>query len=155
MQDLPAGLRARVRATTSLVAAGALIFGCTSEDDVAVWKQEVPSPDGRWIARAVTTENGGFGSGFISTTVRLQRREAHPPGIDVLEFDGGAVNHAYVLDNVANAGGGIHLTMKWTDNAHLQVRYDNHPDLNFQAVKLQDVTITTQDLSGPATASSR
>ena len=50
------------------------------------------------------------------------------------------------MDN-ANAGGTIDLTMKWVTPSHLHVTYDKHPDLYFQTVKYDGISISVQDLS--------
>ena len=119
-------------------------------DDLTVWKIQLPSPDGQWIASVRTIQNGGFGSGDISTIVYLHRMgDAHPPQ-DIIDLDGGAVAHSYVLDNVANRGGGIGLAMRWAAPTHLVVTYQSNPTINFQVVKLQDVEITTLHLPADA-----
>ena len=61
----------------------------------------------------------------------------------------GAVPHPYVLDNVANQGGTINLSMQWITPSHLRVSYSGHPELNLQMVKYWGVEITAQDLSEP------
>lgn len=119
-------------------------------DDLTVWKAQLPSPDGQWIASARTIQNGGFGSGDIGTVVYLHRQgDARAPQ-EIIEFDGGAVAHSYVLDNVANRGGGIGLTMHWATLTHLVVTYQSNPTIDFQVVKLQDVAITTLHLPADA-----
>src|SRR5580692_2846782 len=82
--------------------------GCRrpSLDDLTVWKTQVRSPDGLWVASASTIQNGGFGSANIETVVSLQQANVSGPPVDVLEFNcEGPVPHPYALDNVANAGG--------------------------------------------------
>jgi hypothetical protein len=129
-----------------------LLSGCRpSLDDLTVWKAEVRSPDGTWIASARTIQNGGFGSGHIDTIVYLTQNNASRPLTEVLAFSCiGPVPRPYVLDNVANSGGTIDLTMKWVTPSHLDVTYDRHPDLYFQVVKYGGINISVQDLSsGP------
>ena len=53
----------------------------------------------------------------------------------------------YVLDNVANKGGSINLTMKWITPSHLEVTFSGHPDLYFQVVKYAGIEISVRDLS--------
>lgn len=125
-------------------------YGCRpSLDDLTVWKMEVRSPDGLWIASARTIQNGGFGSAHIDTIVYLKQSNASRPPTEVLAFDcEGPVPRSYVLDNVANAGGTINLTMKWVTPSHLDVTYNGHAgSLEFQAVKWSLVDISVQDLS--------
>lgn len=129
----------------------AVLIACKPTlDDLTVWKAQLSSPGGHWIASARTIQNGGFGSGDIDTIVYLHRKgDARAPQ-EILEFDGGAVAHSYVLDNAANRGGGISLTMHWATPTHLVVTYQSHPTIDFQVVKLQDVVITTLRLPAGA-----
>jgi hypothetical protein len=133
------------------VTASVVLIACKPTlDDLTVWKAQLPSPDGQWIAIASTIQNGGFGSGDIDTVVYLHRKGDKRAPEEILEFDGGAVAHSYVLDNVANRGGGIGLTMHWATPTHLVVTYQSHPTIDFQAVRLQDVAITTLHLPAGA-----
>jgi hypothetical protein len=71
--------------------------------------------------------------------------------VEVLAFDcPGPAPRPYVLDN-ANAGGTIDLTMKWVTPSHLQVTYDGHADLYFQAVRYAGINVSVQDLSSEPT----
>jgi hypothetical protein len=109
----------------TVLGVGVLAFGCgrPSIDDLTVWKAEVPSPDGAWIASARTIQNGGFGSASVDTGVELRRTgEASQSPVAVLHFDGGGpINRPYVLDDVANGGS---ITMKWLTPSHLEVGYN-------------------------------
>jgi hypothetical protein len=131
--------------------------GCRpSLDDLTVWKTEVRSPDGLWIASARTIQNGGFGSAHIDTLVYLQQTNASQPSTQVLGFDcEGPVPHPYALDNVANAGGTINLTMQWLTPSHLDVTYDGRKgNLGFQVVKIAGtIDISVHDLSREQTKS--
>ena len=149
MGSLSAKPRACFRAVASIGAASITGFGCVSKENLTVWDAQVPSPDGRWVASADTVQNGGFGSAYIATSVYLQRAGESRPRVAVLEFScRGPMPRPYALDNVANAGGSIHLTLKWIDPSHLHVTYDAHPTIIFQAIRLQDVNISVQELSG-------
>jgi hypothetical protein len=140
----------------SLIVSGicASVFGCRpSFDDLTVWKAEVRSPDGAWIADAYTIQNGGFGSAHIDTIVYLKQNGGSQPPTDVLAFSyDGPVPRPYVLDNVANAGGTIDLTMKWVTPSHLHVTFDGHPDLYYQVVRAGGINISIQDLSNGSTS---
>jgi hypothetical protein len=132
----------------SLIIIGVCVssFGC--HDAPTIWTAEARSPDGLWIASARTIQNGGFGSAHIDTIVYLKgTKDANPPR-EVLGFScDGPAPRPYVLNNVANAGGTINLTMKWVTPSHLNVTYDKHLDLYFQVVKFAGIDISVQDLS--------
>jgi len=124
---------------------------CGNKRDLTVWEEQVPSPDLRWTASADTVQNGGFGSGGISTSVYLARAGSRGSPIEVLTFScDGPMPRPYVLDNVANKGGSIGLTMKWITPSHLHVVYEDHPQLAFQAVKLAGIDITIENRSEKA-----
>ena len=122
-------------------------------DSLTIWKAEVRSPDGLWIASVRTIQNGGFGSARIDTVVYLKQSRGSQPPVEILAFDcPGPAARPNVLDN-SNAGGTIDLTMKWVTPSHLQVTYDGHADLYFQAVRYVGINISVQDLSSePPTA---
>ena len=127
----------------------AAVSGCARKDDSAVWKTEVFSSDHQWSATAVTVQNRGSGSADITTSVYLQRVSDSRPPVAVLALScRGPMPHPYVLDNVANAGGSIHLSMKWIDRSHLYVTYDAHPTLLLHVPKFRDVSVSYADLSG-------
>ncbi len=70
-------------------------------------------------------------------------------------FCEGPAARPYVLDNKANAGGTIDLTMKWTTPSHLEVTYDGHASLDFQVVKMGGIDISVRDLSKETTKTSQ
>jgi hypothetical protein len=127
VDDSPSQLQAHARSIMRGVAALIFCFwglGCTSRDDLIVWKADSPSPDGRWLATADTVQNGGFGSGDIFTTVHLRNTQGKPLSVDILGIDSqGPIPHPYVLDNVANQGGSINLTMTWAGPSRLNIGY--------------------------------
>lgn len=113
-----------------------------------IWEEAVRSPDGLWLASAETVQNGGFGSAAIQTMVYLRQAEGSQPPTEILEFwCEGPVPRPYVLDNVANKGGTINLTMTWLTASHLDVTYGDHARLDFQAVKFAGIEISVRDLS--------
>jgi hypothetical protein len=125
-------------------------LGCRpSIDDLTVWKTEIQSPDGLWIASARTIQNGGLGSANIATVIYLKSTKNSEPPTEVLAFDcQGPVPRPYVLDNVANAGGTINLTMKWVSPTHLEVTYEGRAgSLEFQVLKIAGIDISVRDLS--------
>ena len=102
----------KVRAFAWVTAAGLALCGCSGRDNLTVWKAEFPSPDQQWIAAADTIQNGGFGSASITTSVYLRRNGDPRPPVAVLELScQGPMPHPYVLDNGADAGGSIHLSL--------------------------------------------
>jgi hypothetical protein len=136
-----------------IVALSLSAVGCVRQDDLAVWKAEMPSPNGQWIATVKTIQNGGFGSASVDTIVYLKRKTGSQPPQEVLAFScHGPVPHPYALDNVANKGGTIDLAVHWVAPAHLEVTYTGRPDVNFQVVRYQGVEISAQDLSDGPTA---
>jgi hypothetical protein len=115
-----------------------------------IWKEDLQSSDGAWLASARTIQNGGFGSAFIGTTVSLKRIDGSVNSgkpMEILEFDcHGPAARPYELDP-ANAGGTIHLTMKWVSPSHLDVSYDGKATVDLQVVKFAGVDISLQDAS--------
>ncbi|HJS88963.1 MAG TPA: hypothetical protein VJ738_03265 [Steroidobacteraceae bacterium] len=130
-----------------------LLIACKPTlDDLTVWKTQLTSPDGQWVASARTIQNGGFGSADVYTAVYLKTPESNGSPIEVLGFDcQGRVPHPYVLDNAANRGGTIDLAMKWITPSHLLVTYKGQPDIQFQAVRLDGIEITLQKLASGGT----
>ncbi len=114
-----------------------------------VWKAQSPSPDGLWIASADTVQNGGFGSADIYTTVHLKRVGDTSAPVDILGIDSqGPIPHPYVLDNVANKGGSIGLTMEWETPTHLRVTYVDRACtlVNLHMTKYAEVDISLQSM---------
>jgi hypothetical protein len=125
--------------------------GCTSRDDLIVWQTELRSPDGDWLASADTIQNGGFGNAEIHTTVFLRGRNAKipPQEVFVIECDG-PIPHPYKLDNVANKGGCVGLTMTWLAPNRLHLSYEpkHGSEVILQVVKLSNVEITVEPRTG-------
>ncbi len=127
-----------------------LAIACVKKEDFIVWKSELKSPDGMWVASADTVQNGGFGSAHIDTSVYLKQAASQQPAIQVLGFScDGRVPHPYVLDNVANRGGTIKLALRWMTPTHLHVTYEGHADIQFQAVRIAGIEMTLENLSSP------
>lgn len=145
---------ARVPALFIVVALCFLGVSCSVP---TVWEEKVPSPSGSWIAIARTAQNGGFGNSWIITSVLLEQAKIAETRTTVLSFScRGPVPRPYTLDNKANAGGTINLTMKWLTPTHLEVSYDgSNGTLEFQAVKYQGIDISLRNLSNNATSPSQ
>jgi hypothetical protein len=138
-------------------AAWLVIFGaCVLEGGCrghvpTVWRAELPSPDGHWIAIAETQQVGGPGTNSIVTSVMLKPTIYSNPPMQVLAFDcQGPVPRPYVLDNVANAGGTINLKMSWLSTSHLEVTYSGHPDLYFQMARIWGIDVSVRYISDEA-----
>jgi hypothetical protein len=117
-----------------------------------IWKAEVRSPDGLWVASADTVQNGGFGSAAIQTMVYLNRTNASKPPTQVLAFwCEGPAGRPYTRDDVANNGGTINLAMKWITPSHLEVTYQGHANLYFQVVKYGGIDISVRNLANRKT----
>jgi hypothetical protein len=130
-----------------IVAVGLLASGCGGPP--TIWKAEIPSPNGLWIASVRTIQHGGFGTASIDTVVYLQQASGAQPPTQILAFDcQGPAPRPYVLSD-ANAGGTIDLTVKWLSPSHLYVTYDKHPDLYFQVVRMAGIDISVRNLSSP------
>lgn len=121
-----------------------------------IWRTELKSPDGAWLAVAHTEQDGGFGAAYIETNVDLKStngtvNKGNP--FNVLNFDcPGPAPHAYQLDS-ANAGGTINLHMQWLDPSHLEVTYDGKATINLQVAKFAGVNISLRDSSGLSSSS--
>jgi hypothetical protein len=140
----------------STLAVCLLGLGCTSRDDLIVWRADALSPDGRWVATADTVQNGGFGSGDIFTTVHLRNTQGKPYSVDVLGIDSqGPSPRPYVLDNVANRGGSIDLTMSWTGPSRLHLGYTSKTGtvVTLQMVKYAGIDILVDPREEKANAS--
>jgi hypothetical protein len=150
-----ADTRAAIRRATLLLTIGLCVLGTGCRNAPIIWKAEARSPDGLWTASARTVQNGGFGTDSLNTVVYLKQTNRSGPPTEVLEFScRGPAPRPYVLDQ-ANAGGTINLTMKWVTPSHLEVTYDNLPDLDFQVVKFGGIDISAVDLSSETTKTSR
>jgi hypothetical protein len=129
-----------------ILGACALAPACGSD---TIWQEDVPSPDGSWVASASTIQSGGFGTASVDAVVSLKTKKyGNPPKVILSFICYGPVGRPYVLDNKANAGGTIGLSMKWITPTHLEVTYNGRlADLHFQVVKYAGVEISVRDVS--------
>ena len=128
-----------------LMMLGACILGASCGSSDTIWREEVRSPDGLWLASADTVQNGGFGSAAIETRVYLEMTDGSKSTKQVLEFlcDGPA-SRPYVLDNVANKGGTIDLRVKWLSTSHLEVTYNGRARVNLQVASYHGIEVSLQ-----------
>jgi len=146
---------AAIRTATLLITIGVFVLGAGCGNAPTIWKAEVRSPDGLWISSVRSVQNGGFGSASIDTVVYLKQTNRSEPPMEVLGLScRGPAPRPYVLDE-ANAAGTINLRMKWVTPSHLEVTYDNHPDLYFQVAKFGGIDVSALDLSSETTERSR
>lgn len=113
------------------------VFGC--RDSETNLSAEARSPDGHWVASALTTENGGPGTAGLYTEVYLKRTDVKQAPTEILGFSVGGR---------ASQDGALNLTMKWQSPSHLDVTFNGHAaTLYFQVVKCAGIDISTRDVS--------
>jgi uncharacterized protein YceK len=110
----------------------ALLSGCSSV--ATIWSTEVRSPDGRWLAKALTEQHSGPGSALLQTTVFLKDTNGPKEPIEVLLFTQDAKS--------------IDMKMNWLTPTHLEVTYKQPAVIDFQAIKCAGVDISVHDISG-------
>ncbi len=122
-------------------------IGCGHDPGPTVWRTELKSPDGLWLATARTDQWGGFGSAWVETVVSLKKLDGtvyRGKPFDVLSYPGGGpIRKAYVLSE-ANAGGGVKLRMRWLTTKQLEISYQGTIEPDLQVVKFGGVDITLQ-----------
>jgi len=135
-----AGSRSAFRETMLLliVSVCVLLYGCSSVS--TIWSSEVRSPDGRWVAMALTEQHGGPGNAALQTTVFLRHVKGPQSPIEILLFTQDAKS--------------IDLKMNWPTPSHLEVTYRQPAILDFQAVKCAGVDISVRDLPNETTNAS-
>jgi hypothetical protein len=115
----------------ALMILGSWGFGAGCGPSNTIWREELRSPDGLWVASAETVQDGGFGSASIQTQVFLETANGLKSKEEVLEFScEGPAARPYILDNVANKGGTIDLEMKWLGSSHLEITYNGRASIN-------------------------
>ena len=107
-----------------------------------VWKTELRSPDGAWLATAHTDPYGGFGSAWVETVVTLNKLDGtvnRGKPFDILEYpDGVPIQQIYTL-SPENAGSGVNLEMRWTTANHLEISYSRSLNPDLEVVRLGGV----------------
>ncbi len=126
------------RTAISLIVIWACVLGIGCQQDVQmIWSAETRSPDGRWVAIAHTVQHFGPGAAGIVTSVSLERTNDSNSPMEILGF----------LHNGRDTSDTINLTMKWVSPTHLELTYNNNPNLYFQVVKLGGIDISVRNLS--------
>jgi hypothetical protein len=118
-----------------IIALCVLISGCRDQGTV-VWSEDVPSPDGQWLATAETKQWGGPGTAQAATLVYLTRKTGSQATVEILDFSGGDAPQP-----------GWPLTIMWTTRSHLEVQYGGHSKVDFQVVRLAGIEISLDDVS--------
>lgn len=136
---MPVTMKISVRIILCAVVGGTCLLGtgCDPAHET-ISSVESRSPNGYWIASNKTVRYSGPGNAAVISSVYLQRADKSKPSVEILEFfyDG------------QGSQTGIGLTMRWADPSHLEVAYNGHASIDFQAVKAAGVNISLQDLSG-------
>jgi hypothetical protein len=126
----------------------ALLAGCYHNP--TVWKQDVRSPDGAWIATARTDQSGGFGSAWIETTVsirKVNRTVNHGKPFDVFSYPGGgSIPKSYVLSN-ENADPDLQIA--WLTPSHLQITRLSPVKPDLEVVRFAAIDISYAKNQGP------
>lgn len=135
---------------------GNCFFGAGCGSSNTIWKEQLSSPDGLWVASADSVQTGGFGSASIQTQVYLKSTDGSKPRKEVLGFScEGPAGRPYVLDNVANKGGTIDLEMKWVSPSHLEVTYNGRASVNLRLPNYDHIEVSLKvapTTSSPKTA---
>jgi hypothetical protein len=127
----------RLREAVVLLVA-AISFFCGCRDVRTTWSAQVLSPDGNWAALARSEQWSGPGGAADATRVYLKWTKGDVPPIEILAF-----SHEYAT---------MSLKIEWQDPQHLVVTYGastrpgDKVNLNFQAVKCSDISISVREL---------
>jgi hypothetical protein len=135
----------------ALMIPGTCIVGAGCGSANTIWREELRSPDGQWLASADAVQNGGFGSALIQTQVYLEKTNGSNPRKAVLGFScEGPAARPYTQDNVANKGGTIDLGMKWLSPSHLEVTYNGRANVNLQLTDYDGIEVSLKVTSSEA-----
>lgn len=113
------------------------VLGC--REGLTTASVEVRSPDGHWVAIALTKQYGGPGTAGRYTSVHLRRTDIRQAPIEVLGFSVG---------ELASQSGTLNLTMKWESPSRLDITYNGRAaTLYFEVVKCAGIDIIARDVS--------
>ena len=136
-------IRTPSRLAISAVVLGSLL-GCQDRDPT-VWKKDLRSPDGAWVATARTRQWGGFGSAWVETTVSIQKIDGtvnHGKPFDVFSYPGGGkIPKTYVL---SDENLDPDLQMVWLAPTHLKITHQSAIDPDLAVIRLSNLDISFQ-----------
>lgn len=118
------------------------LFGCESPTQI-VWSEEVPSPDGHWIASARTDQTSGPGINACGTGIYLKHISDSGEGQLVLGFANDVVMGKQVTT----------LNLVWLNPSHLRVTFNKIPEFNVRNNNFGDIEITVVEQSSSDNAS--
>jgi hypothetical protein len=109
------------------------VLACSCSDERGIiWHAEAASPNGHYLARAETIQQGGPGNAWVSTEVRLMQGESDK-GIEIL-----ILSYDDAPQPVPDA-----VSMTWDGDKTLHLKYSPSGHLDFQAVRASGVDIDT------------
>ena|SRR5271165_1532024 len=112
-----------------------LVSGCREARTATTWSTELRSPDGSWVAIARSEKMdsaSSAGPGF--TTVYLKSGNQTP--VETLRFSHDSAT--------------IDLKMHWTAPNHLDVAFGSHAKLEFQNRKIDNIEVSSHEISTDA-----
>ncbi len=142
-KQIPSSIRLLTSALLLSVTACMLMVGCRGGSE-KLWSANVKSPDGKWLAKAQTIAQSGFGTGYIGTKVYLNWTEGSQPDVQIL-----GLSYEYEVPR-----GITDVDMKWVTPEHLDIAYKGNASVVFQAIKCGGIDITIRDLSSQTAGSS-
>lgn len=122
----------------------ACVSACGCKNTQTVWSTKAVSPDGKFVATARTSANSGFGiDGIPATFVYLNWATGSQKPMEIMEF----ANES-VPSNIGK------VEIKWISPRHVEIAYSAGQDIEFQAVRFDDVCISLRDVSNISSAGS-
>jgi hypothetical protein len=106
------------------------LSGCKA---APTWSIESRSPDGRMAAKAEAFTNSGFAAPGPSTTfVYLSQTTGSQKAVLIFAFSEGPPD-------------GMHVKINWLSPTHLELTYEGHRTIDFQAVRYAGVDISVRN----------
>jgi hypothetical protein len=100
-----------------------------------IWSAEARSPDGHWVASARTDQHSGPGNAGLYTTVEMRRTSGSKSPMEIFLLDYQA---AYPFE--------ANVKMIRLTPSHLEMAYNTHADIDFQAVNCAGIDISVREL---------
>lgn len=116
-----------------LLAAALLVFASCDKNPVVIASSDVRSPDGEWLATALTDQYSGPGNAGLYEIVSLHRTAGLKDTTQVLLLD------------VGGKAPPIAIKMVWLTNSHLEIEYQEPAKVEFQVVRSAGVDISLRD----------